>query len=142
MPHKNIKKRRAYKKKWNKENKIKTSASSAKYKLKINDFYHNLKENSFCELCNESRISEFHHIKTKHFSIYSGVKRGFSIRRIKSELENCISVCPNCHRLIHMGKLNRNEQQRYEKILVERGSDFEYIPGQRNFMPKNGNCLE
>jgi len=142
MPHKNGKRRKAYKKAWNQKNKSKVKNSSAKYRLKITDFYHNLKENSFCELCNESRISEFHHIKEKHFSIYSAVKRGFSIRRIELELENCISVCPNCHRLIHMGKLNRNEQQRYEKILQERGSDFKYVPGQRNFMPKNGNYLE
>jgi hypothetical protein len=126
MPFRDKVKRKAYKKKWAKKNKEKQKEYNKKYKLKILEYYRELKENSFCGLCNETRISEQHHIFPKNFSIYSGIKAGFSLTRIKAEVDLCTPLCPNHHRLVHLCLLNMNERYKYEKILEERGSPFKY----------------
>jgi hypothetical protein len=128
MPHRSKKKRRDYKKKWTQQNKNKQKSYNQKYRQKVRDFYKELKENSFCVLCDESDIVEFHHLRDKEFSIYSGIKAGYSISRIKEELKKTTSVCRNCHAKIHTGRLGRNAREKYEKILIEFGVDYKYLP--------------
>ena len=126
MPYKNKNKRKTYGKAWKKQNREKQAGYNKKYKSKVLDFYRELKERSFCELCNEDRISEQHHIFPKNFSIYTGVKNNYSLARIKAEVELCVALCPTHHRLVHQKRLNENERRKYEKVLKERGSPFEY----------------
>jgi len=128
MPHKSRKRRKEYKKNWVKKNKNKQKSYNQKYRQKIKDFYKEIKENSFCVLCDEADVIDFHHIKDKEFSIYSGVKAGVSVSKLKEELKKTISCCPSCHRKIHLGLLNRNARAKYEKILIEFGVDYRYLP--------------
>lgn len=55
-----------------------------------------------CEQCGESdpRVLEFHHVGQKDMTITRMVTGGFSIKRIKAEIEACQVLCANCHRRI------------------------------------------
>lgn len=44
---------------------------------------------------------EFHHIDPTEKEFHLGDKRGFSIDKLKKELDKCILVCRNCHTEIH-----------------------------------------
>jgi 5-methylcytosine-specific restriction endonuclease McrA len=63
-----------------------------------------------CQICGydkEIRILEFHHIKDKSFDV--GKSYGRPIEILEKEVKNCILVCPNCHRIIHLNeRLNKN----------------------------------
>jgi hypothetical protein len=56
-----------------------------------------------CEHCgiNDHRILEFHHVGTKDHNISTMVNYGYAWRRIQEEIEKCIALCCNCHRLEH-----------------------------------------
>lgn len=57
-----------------------------------------------CTICGESRIPclDFHHVNgTKETGIGEAIIRHISIKRLKAEMEKCIVVCANCHRIIH-----------------------------------------
>lgn len=60
-----------------------------------------------CIICGYDKIPalEFHHkdgtLKDKSFS----QKYGWSWKRLEQELEKCVLVCSNCHKLIHAGFL-------------------------------------
>lgn len=64
--------------------------------------------------CGESdvRCLDFHHRnpKVKSFCIAIGVKRGFSLERIKKEIKKCDVICSNCHRKFH-GRLVQRQTQ-------------------------------
>ena len=76
---------------------------SAKRVNAISEYIKNL--NLKCVKCGESHIAvlDFHHIdpSKKEFSISSAKSDRYSIDRIKKELEKCIPLCANCHRLEH-----------------------------------------
>lgn len=56
-----------------------------------------------CSLCGYSACLaaiEFHHVTgDKSFEINQ--LSGYSIERVKKEMEKCVVVCANCHRQIH-----------------------------------------
>lgn len=56
-----------------------------------------------CKNCgNEDfRVLEFHHNRDKDFVISNAAISGFSIEKIKSEIEKCDVLCANCHRIEH-----------------------------------------
>ncbi len=57
-----------------------------------------------CERCDYSHPSalDFHHSNgDKEFGIATATNRGFSIDRIKKEIDKCAVLCANCHRLEH-----------------------------------------
>jgi hypothetical protein len=56
-----------------------------------------------CEACGLSdyRILEFHHVEEKDSNISDMVCRGYAWNRIEKEIEKCIPLCCNCHRLEH-----------------------------------------
>lgn len=60
-----------------------------------------------CRHCGENRIVtlEFHHVRDKDFNICDGLRRGYSLERIKKELNKCIVLCANCHRIETSKKL-------------------------------------
>ena len=58
-----------------------------------------------CESCGESdvRVLEFHHIRgDKDQTVSRMVGDGFSVERIKQEVEKCQVLCSNCHRKLTM----------------------------------------
>lgn len=72
-------------------------------KLEHLEILNKIKEDSGCVICGESRVIclDFHHKNKndKNFTISSNL--GKSIDELLNEVEKCIVVCANCHRIIH-----------------------------------------
>jgi len=64
------------------------------------------KQRRSCEVCGESRVVclDFHHRVKEHkkFDISAGVHDDLSIERLRDEMEKCMIVCSNCHRVLHI----------------------------------------
>lgn len=72
-------------------------------KAAIRDKYYDLKKDLKCCQCGNTdfRVLEFDHKdrKEKSFSVAEGLKRGYSLAKLKSEIEKCQVLCANCHRI-------------------------------------------
>lgn len=64
-----------------------------------------------CARCGvkDPRVLDFHHKdgKEKEFSIGSS-RRAVGFERIKKEIEKCVVVCANCHRILHNEERTKN----------------------------------
>ena len=56
-----------------------------------------------CSQCGlkDYRVIDFHHIRDKEFAISKMVYRGYSWKRIQKEIDKCVPLCSNCHRIEH-----------------------------------------
>jgi len=78
-------------------------------KLKLRDKYRqwliDYKKKHKCSKCGNTdyRVLEFHHLhnKNKEFSIGAAFYNHYGFERIKKEVEKCIVLCANCHRILH-----------------------------------------
>jgi hypothetical protein len=63
-----------------------------------------LKNTLSCAYCGEKdpRTFDFHHTKTKSFTIANAASIGYPWMRIKKEIEKCKVLCANCHRKLHL----------------------------------------
>ena len=81
---------------YHKARRIKSQQSNADY---IDSF--KLK----CAHCDnaDSRVLDFHHIdeSTKLFTLASRRVAGYNKEKIKAEIDKCLVLCANCHRLLH-----------------------------------------
>lgn len=68
----------------------------------------NYKRNSSCQRCGISdyRLLDFHHVGTKHKGVSQLVSEGYSWKKILAEIQECITLCANCHRLEHLESRN------------------------------------
>lgn len=69
-------------------------------KSDIADFRKTLK----CEHCGNKdyRVLEFHHKNDdKEHNVADMLKRGYSLVRVMKEIQKCIPLCANCHRIEH-----------------------------------------
>jgi transcription elongation factor Elf1 len=72
--------------------------------IRIRDQY---KKTHPCVVCGENRLPclDFHHIDgKKEGSVSQMVQRPESKVRLIAEMEKCIIVCANCHRIIHFSE--------------------------------------
>ena len=74
-------------------------------KKSIRDWYENYKKSHPCVRCGFSdyRALQFHHTdpSQKEFTIGDAVLQGKSIRQLMTEIDKCIVLCANCHRIEH-----------------------------------------
>lgn len=74
-------------------------------KRKVRAWVRDYKSTLKCEHCGEDEecCLEFHHRdpSKKDFIIAKGWQKGYSIERIKKELDKCSCLCANCHRKEH-----------------------------------------
>lgn len=103
MPFKDIIKRREYRRKWYSENKVSEKNHVFRRKKEINEWFNDYKKMLSCSICGERHpaIIDFHHKDSKEFEINILVHNGYSLERIKKEMEKCQIVCANCHRKLH-----------------------------------------
>ncbi|MBU3923558.1 MAG: hypothetical protein KJ592_01435 [Nanoarchaeota archaeon] len=104
MPYKDIKERRACRRRWYAGNKKSEKGHIKRRKLEIKKWFCKHKSNLSCLKCGESHVAtiDFHHsFGDKEKNISKMVADGYSIDRIKEELEKCEVLCSNCHRKIH-----------------------------------------
>ena len=79
-----------------------------KYRRWIEDY----KKQRYCERCEERdfRVLDFHHSnKDKDFNI-SEFQRSAGFKKLTEEVEKCVLLCANCHRVVH-----------YEAEALDRG---------------------
>jgi hypothetical protein len=82
---------------------------SASHKNRINknkERFLNYKRTLECAHCGlkDYRVIDFHHINQKNMNVSRLVKDGYSWRRIQQEIDICIPLCCNCHRIEHWKK--------------------------------------
>ena len=66
-------------------------------------FVREYKEAHPCERCGfaDPRALDLHHTRDKLFSVSAGADRGLGLAKIHAEVEKCIVLCANCHRIEH-----------------------------------------
>ncbi len=104
MPYKNVVKRLEFRRRWYAKNKKSEIAHVKRRKLEIHKWFLKYKSNLRCLKCGEDHVAtiDFHHkIGEKEHNISKMVAEGYSIKRIKGEIEKCDVLCANCHRKIH-----------------------------------------
>ena len=105
MPIKDIQKRREYRRKWYALNKKSEQAHVNRRKKEITNWFKKYKESLHCLMCGETHPAtlDFHHKNRtdKEFGINTRVHSGYSIDKIKQEIEKCEVLCANCHRKLH-----------------------------------------
>ena len=71
-------------------------------------YINEIKKELGCTDCrnNDFRVLEFHHIGEKSFTINEAITQGIGFERIKKEIEKCVIICANCHKLRHYNDLN------------------------------------
>jgi len=109
MPIKDIVKRREYRRKWYALHKISERAHVSRRKKEIKKWFQKYKESLHCASCGEKHpgVLDFHHKnqKEKEFGINTRVHSGYSITKLKKEMDKCEVLCANCHRKLHYNKL-------------------------------------
>lgn len=67
----------------------------------IRDYIIDYLKDKSCYVCGESRMPtlDFHHLRDKEFNISDGITGGYSLEKIKNEIEKCDVLCSNCHRM-------------------------------------------
>jgi len=104
---------RAYSKKHynnNKEDyKLKAKKSKKKYRILTRETVRDIKSESKCMLCGESRSEclVFHHLdpRTKLFCIANAIHDGYALYKVQKEIDKCVVLCRNCHACIHAGTM-------------------------------------
>ena len=58
-----------------------------------------------CGNCYDPVCMDYHHLdpstKYPHGGLRGMIKSGLSMKRIKAEMDGCVVLCSNCHRLRH-----------------------------------------
>jgi len=63
----------------------------------------NHKKKLCCKFCGlkDYRVLDFHHLEDKENTISRMVGVGYSWKSIVKEMDKCITLCSNCHRIEH-----------------------------------------
>ena len=101
-------KRREYRRKWYAKNRKSEIGHVKRRKLEIRKWLKEYKKTLKCSRCSENHPAtiDFHHKdkSEKDQDISYFVAFGYSIDRIKREIEKCDILCANCHRKEHYKK--------------------------------------
>ena len=96
---------RNYQKSWHQRNRTRRIAKVHERKVRIWEFYNQLKATLKCARCGENHPAtlQFHHCdpQKKDFNLSEAVREGYSIKRIKKEVAKCTVLCANCHAKEH-----------------------------------------
>jgi transcription elongation factor Elf1 len=103
MPYKDPEKRKEYRREWYSKNKESERAHIQRRKKEIKKWVSKYKSKLKCSKCEENHPAtmDFHHKGKKDQQISKMVNDGYSVNRIKKEMEKCEILCANCHRKLH-----------------------------------------
>jgi len=112
---------RHYQRSWHQRHRVKRLARMYERKRAIRTHIQNMKNQLYCVDCGQRHPAtlHFHHLHSedKVFDISYAANRGFSLDRIKKEIEKCIVLCANCHAIRHYNM--RNEKRASPGIAGE-----------------------
>jgi len=104
---------RNYQRGWYQRNRTKRLAMIYERKAAIYEYIQGIKNQLCCADCGERHPAtlHFHHLNSedKAFTIGDAVNKGFSLDRIKKEIEKCIILCANCHAIRHFNMRNKKQ---------------------------------
>lgn len=104
---------RNYQRSWHQRNKERRLAKLYEKKAAIYEYMQGIKNQLCCADCGERHPAtlQFHHLNAedKTFTIGDAVNRGFSLNKIKKEIEKCIVLCANCHFIRHYDMRNKKQ---------------------------------
>lgn len=104
---------RNYQRGWHQRHKAKRLAMIYERKAATYKYIQDIKNQLCCADCGERHPAtlQFHHMNSedKTFTIGDAVNRGFSLDRIKKEIEKCIVLCANCHAIRHFNMRKKNQ---------------------------------
>jgi hypothetical protein len=72
-------------------------ADKKKRVVECTQYVKELKSNSSCKCGYKGVALQFHHLRDKDNSISHGMLSGWSLDRLKKEIEKCEIMCANCH---------------------------------------------
>ena len=103
MPYKDKGQRLECRRRWYSNNRDSEKAHVKRRKMEIKKWFQKYKKSLKCSKCGENHPAtiDFHHTEKKEQNISKMVGDGYSVERIKKELEKCNVLCANCHRKIH-----------------------------------------
>lgn len=82
-------------------------AKNTRLKKQTHRMYKELKLKLKCVRCgmNEPSCLDFHHrdAAKKDFNIAAAFGWGYGWKRIQEEIDKCVTLCANCHRMLHAG---------------------------------------
>lgn len=80
---------------------------------KVKDKLLEYKKNLSCNNCGlkDHRVIEFHHLKDKKYTVSRMPAKGYCWHTIKKEIDKCIPLCCNCHRIIHFNELTSSQTE-------------------------------
>ena len=122
-PFKDPERRREYQQKYHKEtwypeHRQERIDRSRKKRLELVAWYREYKKTLHCEDCGQTHpaVLEFHHLdpSKKSVNISRLIATSSSLRRLKEEMEKCVVLCANCHRIRHW-----NEKQEGSDELLD-----------------------
>lgn len=72
-------------------------------RLIAQEFVNAYKAECGCKDCANDNpiVLDFHHLGDKESSISNMITRGMPLEKIKAEIEKCVVLCANCHRIEH-----------------------------------------
>ena len=104
---------RTYHRTWYQRHREKRLAKVYERKAAIHEYIQGIKNQMYCADCGERHPAalQFHHLNSdeKTFSIGKAVNRGFSLDRIKKEMQKCAVLCANCHAIRHYNMRNKKQ---------------------------------
>jgi hypothetical protein len=104
---------RNYQRSWHQRNKERRLAKLYEKKAAIYEYMQGIKNQLCCADCGERHPAtlQFHHLNSenKTFTIGDAVTRGFSLDKIKKEIDKCIILCANCHFIRHYNMRGKNQ---------------------------------
>lgn len=104
MPYKDKEKQKEFSRKHYQENKLKYRESTQNRRNNRKSWFNSIKKECVCAICgmDDFRCLDFHHVGVKKFGIAEAVKQAFPENVILEELEKCVVLCANCHRITHV----------------------------------------
>lgn len=115
MPYKDLEKKREHNRRyfsdWYQSNKEKVLKSNREYKKKKRKEWAEFKSSFSCVNCkiNHPAVIDFHHIGEKEKAVSKFIQDGQYSKAYK-ELDKCIPICSNCHRILHWEKINLGDK--------------------------------
>ena len=111
MPYKNTEEHKAYQQKWHSENKRPKSNQTGWLKRK--EMVANAK-NKPCASCNikyDTCVMDLHHLDPSvKDSQVSKLMKSSSYNKLQEEIDKCVVLCANCHRMLHAGIITLGDE--------------------------------
>ncbi|MBV9232144.1 MAG: hypothetical protein JOZ18_22730 [Chloroflexi bacterium] len=104
---------RSYQRGWHQRHKAERLAKSYERRAATIEYIQELKKQLCCADCGERHPAtlHFHHLNSedKLFDISEAVNKGFSMGKVKKEIEKCIVLCANCHAIRHYNMRTKSQ---------------------------------